>query len=87
MLISYKFRLYLSKTVQQALNEQLELCRWLYNRLLGEINRARKEGRKITWKDTQALIVKFKREKPELKNVYSKVLQMVNYRLGQTSKR
>jgi putative transposase len=81
MLISYKFRIYPSKTVEAKLNEQLELCRWLYNCLLSEVNKARKEGRKIMWKDTQALIVKLKQEKPELKNVYSKVLQMVNYQL------
>lgn len=81
MLISYKFRIYSSKTAEAKLNEQLELCRWLYNKLLEEVNKARKEGRKITWENTQALIVKLKQEKPELKNVYSKVLQMVNYQL------
>jgi putative transposase len=81
MLISYKFRIYPSKTVEAKLAEQLELCRWLYNRLLEEMNNARKEGRKITWIDTQAPIVKLKREKPELKKVYSKVLQMVNHQL------
>jgi len=81
MLISYKFRIYPSKTVEAKLNEQLELCRWLYNKLLEEVNKARKVGRKISWKETQALIVQLKQEKPELKNVYSKVLQMVNYQL------
>ncbi len=58
----------------------MEICGWLYNRLLGEIERARKEGRKITQKDTQALIVKLKGENLELKKVYSKVLQMVKGR-------
>ncbi|MBE8539423.1 RNA-guided endonuclease TnpB family protein [Geoglobus acetivorans] len=81
MLISYKFRIYPLKTSEAKLNEQLEICRWLYNKLLEEVNKARKEGRKICWKDTQALIVRLKQEKPELKNVYSKVLQMVNYQL------
>ncbi len=80
-MLSYKFRIYPSKTIEAKLNEQLELCRWLYNKLLEEVNKARREDRKITWKDTQALIVKLKQEKPELKNVYSKVLQMVNYQL------
>lgn len=81
-MLSYKFRIYPSKIVQTKLNEQLELCRWLYNRLLYELNKAREEGRKITQKDTQALIVKIKNEeKPELKKVHSKVLQMVNYQL------
>jgi len=81
MLLSYKFRIYPSKTVEAKLIDQLELCRWLYNRLLEEVNKARKEGRNITWKETQALIVKLKQEKPALKSVYSKVLQMVNYQL------
>ena len=81
ILRSYKFRLYPNKEVERKLEEQLEMCRWLYNRLLEEINNARKEGRKITQKDTQTLIVKLKKENPELRNVYSKVLQMVNYQL------
>jgi len=81
LVLSYKFRIYPSKTVESKLNEQLELCRWLYNRLLDEVNRAKKEGRKITKNDTQTLIVKLKEEKPELRNVHSKVLQMVNYQL------
>ncbi len=79
MLISYKFRIYPSRTAEAKLNEHLELCRWLYNRLLKEVNKARKEGRKINWRHAQALIVKLKKEKPELNKVYSKVLQMVNY--------
>ena len=82
MLLSYRFRIYPSKAVQAKLQEHLELCRWLYNRLLEELKRTREEGRRLTAKDTQALIVKLKREeKPELGKVYSKVLQMVNYQL------
>ncbi len=81
VMLSYKFRLYPNKEVEGRLEEQLEISRWLYNRLLEEINNARKEGRKITQNDTQALIVKLKEENPELKKVYSKVLQMVNHQL------
>ena len=80
-MLSQKFRLYPSKTVEKRLEENLELCRWLYNRLLEELNKAKAEERRLTQKDTQALIVKMKREKPELNMVYSKVLQMVNYQL------
>ena len=80
-MLSYKFRIYPSKTVEARLMEQLELCRWLYNRLLFELNKAKEEGRKLKPKDTQALIVELKREKLELNKVYSKVLQMVNYQL------
>ena len=82
MLLSYRFRVYPSKVVQAKLEEHLELCCWLYNRLLEELNRGRGEGRRLTPSDTQALIVKLKREeKPELRKVYSKVLQMVNHQL------
>jgi len=80
-MLSYRFRIYPSKTVQRKLSEHMELCRCLYNRLLEELNRAKAEGRKITQLETQALIVKLKEEKPELKTAYSKVLQMVNYQL------
>jgi len=81
-MLSYKFRIYPSKTIQQKLNEQIELCKWLYNRLLSELNKAKDECRKLKPKDTQALIVKLKREEnPELNKVYAKVLQMVNYQL------
>jgi putative transposase len=82
MLLSYCFRIYPSKAVQAKLQEHLELCCWLYNRLLEELNKARAGGRRLNYKDTQALIVKLKREeKPELRKVYSKVLQMVNHQL------
>jgi len=82
MLLSYRFRLYPSKTVQARLSEHLELCRWLYNHLLSEVKRAREERRVITHRDTQALIVELKKgEKPELSKAYSKVLQMVNHQL------
>jgi putative transposase len=59
----------------------MELCRWLYNRLLSELNLAKEKGIKLKQTDTQALIVDLKKEKPELGEVYSKVLQMVNYQL------
>ena len=41
-MVSYKFRLYPNKEIERRLEEQLEICRWLYNRLLEEINKARK---------------------------------------------
>jgi len=80
-MLSYKFRIYPSKTVEAKLQEHLDLCRWLYNRLLEELNRAKAKAQRLTWKDAQALIVKLKRENPELNQVYSKVLQMVNNQL------
>ncbi|MCD6248583.1 MAG: transposase [Hadesarchaea archaeon] len=81
-MLSYRFRLYPSKTAERTLNRQMGLCRWLYNRLLSELNLAREKGIKLRQTDTQALIVDLKRhEKPELAEVHSKVLQMVNRQL------
>ena len=78
---NYKFRLYPNKVVEAELNRQLDLCRWTYNRLLEELNKAKEEGKKLKRYDTQKLLVKLKEDKPELKNVYSKTLQMVNQQL------
>jgi len=80
-LLSYRFRLYPSRQTEKILLQQLDLCRWLYNRLLEELDKTKAEGQKLFQRDTQSLIVKLKMEKPELKQVYSKVLQMVNYQL------
>lgn len=80
-MLSYRFRLYPSRRIEEVLFQQLNLCRWLYNRLLEELNNAKAEKRKLSQKNTQALIVKLKKENPELNLVYSKVLQMVNYQL------
>jgi putative transposase len=80
-LLSYRFRLYPSKRTEKVLLQQLDLCRWLYNRLLEELNKTKAEGRRLSQRDAQALIVKLETEKPELEQVYSKVLQMVNYQL------
>lgn len=80
-MLSYRFRLYPSRQTEKVLFQHLDLCRWLYNRLLEELNKAKAEGRHLSQKDTQAFIVKLKTEKPELGQVYSKVLQMVNHQL------
>ncbi len=80
-LLSYRFRLYPSKQTENVVFQQLDLSRWLYNRLLEELNKAKAEGRHLSQKDTQAFIVKLKAEKPELGQAYSKVLQMVNHQL------
>lgn len=78
---NYKFRLYPNVVVETELNRQLDLCRWTYNRLLQELNEARDLGISLKRYDTQKLLVKLKEDKPELKSVYSKTLQMVNQQL------
>jgi len=57
--------------------QHMELCRWLYNQLL----KAKRENPNLKKYDTQRFIIELKKENPELNNVYSKVLQMVNHQL------
>jgi len=78
MQLSYKYRAYLDKEIEKKLFHNLDLCRWLYNTLLGILNAHRGEFGK---QDTQDAIVQIKLVYPELNDVHSKVLQMVNYRL------
>ena len=63
------------------MHEALDTCRRLYNKLLVECNTARENGSSLTMRGMQARIVTLKEENPFLKDVYSKVLQMVNYTL------
>lgn len=81
MIISYRYPMYPKMEVEQKLVSALENCRWLYNRLLEELNIARENGMKLGVYDTQNLIPLLKSENPNLSTVYSKVLQMVNYTL------
>jgi putative transposase len=78
-MISYKYPLFPDKITQQKLAEALDACRWLYNNLLEKINNARENGIKLKTYDTRNMIPSLKLENPKLNQVYSKVLQMVNY--------
>lgn len=80
-MISYKYPIFPNKITQQKLAEALDACRWLYNNLLEKMNDARENGIKLKTYDTQNMIPFLKLENPKLKQVYSKVLQMVNYTL------
>ncbi|GAB7015367.1 RNA-guided endonuclease TnpB family protein [Methanogenium cariaci] len=81
MIVSYKYRAYPGSVAETRLNTALDTCRWLYNKLLEECNEARACGTSLKNQETQARIVSLKDENPALKDVYSKVLQMVNYTL------
>jgi putative transposase len=81
MIISYKYPIFPDKATQQKLDEALDACRWLYNKLLERINEARENGFKLSIYETQNMIPSMKLENPKLNLVYSKALQMVNYTL------
>jgi len=79
MQLTYKFRLYPSRTQEQKLLTILEQCRWLYNYFLEQLNQ--KEGKTPKRYELQATLPKLKHEHHELKQVHSKVLQMVLHQL------
>ncbi|MCW4007314.1 MAG: transposase [Candidatus Bathyarchaeota archaeon] len=77
-MLSYKFRLYPNGEREERLLETLELCRQTYNCFLAEWNG---KGKVPSRFELQAQLPRLKAEKPELRKVYSKVLQMVLYQL------
>lgn len=80
MQLTYRFRLYPSWAQEQELFATLDQCRWLYNYFLEKLNQ--KENGKVPNRyELQATLPKLKRERPELKQVHSKVLQMVLHQL------
>jgi len=74
---SYKFRLYPSRQQEQKLLEVLDRCRFVYNKMLQGLNKQDKPNRL----ELQNSIPKLKEDFPELKLVYSKVLQYESYKL------
>lgn len=82
MNLSYKYRLYPTKHQEAILNSQLDVCGFLYNKLV-EIrkNSWENEKKSLNVYDTQNLIPKLKTEYPNLSKVYSQVLQNVNVRV------
>lgn len=81
MLLFPKYQEYLDAIVETRLITALDTCRWFYNKLLEECNTARETEIAPTMRGTQARVVTLKDENPVLKEVYSKVLQMVSYTL------
>ncbi|BBG26350.1 hypothetical protein IC007_0858 [Sulfuracidifex tepidarius] len=77
--LSFKYRIYPTREAEEKLLRVMEIEAKVYNALLDAVNNARKERKKITPKDTQAMLKDLKIEGKEL--VYSKVPQMVNNQL------
>ena len=76
--ITHKFRLYPTKEQEEKLLFILEQCRWVYNKLLSIINESKSTPPK---RKMQSLLPKLKEERPELKEVNAKTLQMVVFML------
>ena len=78
MIISYKYRAYPQSDVEDKLNQSLDNCRWVYNKILETSRNAYKSGIKLSKYETQAMIPVWKQDNPHLSTAYSKTLQMVN---------
>jgi len=77
--LSFKYKIYPTREVEEKLLRVMQIEAKVYNALLDAVNNARKEGKKITPKDTQGILKDLKIDGKEI--VYSKVLQMVNNHL------
>lgn len=82
MRLTYKYRLKPSKAQQHRLEQQLELCRYVYNRTLSTRKDAYEQrGESLNYYATAKLLPTWKAERPELKQVHSQVLQNVQVRV------
>jgi putative transposase len=79
---TFKYRLYPTKKQITDLNKQLELCRGIYNQTI-EIrkNSWEQEHKSVSLYDTNKLLTQWTKEKPELSQVYSQVLQNCQLRV------
>jgi putative transposase len=87
VLKAYRYRLYPTKAQEVVLNDQLRLCRNLYNCALQERRDAyRKAGVTLTGYDQMKYLTEIKAALPEYAGVYSQVLQDVLKRLDKSFK-
>ena len=84
MQTAYKYRAYPSKNMQSILNRQMFLAKELYNILLEKSKAYHKEtGKTLTEYRMNVWITQLKKEKPELAELYSQVLQNVSTRISE----
>ncbi|MFZ3112423.1 MAG: transposase [Methanothrix sp.] len=82
MLKAFKYRIYPTKAQTTKMERTLDLCRWTYNETLAyRKNSYESEGKSISKYETHNLLPKWKEDKPELKEVFSQILQNVQGRV------
>src|SRR5579884_3012795 len=78
----FQYRIYPTRKQTRLLEEQLEICRWLYNETLAYRKNAwEQEQRHVSWHESKRRITQLRPEHPELKQVYAQVLQNVTERV------
>jgi putative transposase len=79
---TFKYRIYPSTAQATQLNQQLEICRWVYNKTLETRKDAFElDGVALNYYDTKKMLPAWKEERPVLKRVHSMVLQDVVLRV------
>lgn len=79
---TFKFRLNPTHHQRTLLYNTLELCRWVYNETLAtRKNTWEQEQKSISLYDTNKLLTTWKKDKPELSQVHSQVLQNAQERV------
>jgi len=82
MISAYKFRLYPDEEQEKTLDNQLGICKELYNGAHRErLEHYEKTGKGLTYAGTGGRAARDKKENPELATVHSQVLQDVLRRL------
>ena len=78
----FQFRLNPTHHQNTLLNQTLETCRWVYNETLATRKNAwEQEQKSVSLYDTNKFLTSWKKDKPELSQVYSQVLQNVQERV------
>ncbi|AET65230.1 RNA-guided endonuclease InsQ/TnpB family protein [Methanothrix harundinacea] len=82
MLKAFKYRIYPTKAQRSKMEQTLELCRWTYNETLAyRKNSFEQEGKSVSKYETHNLLPEWKKNKPELTEVFSQTLQNVQERV------
>jgi len=82
MLKAFQFRLYPAKAQQTKINKTLESLRWVYNETLAlRKNSWEQERKTVSLTQTNKLLTQWKKQHPELNDVYSQVLQDAQVRV------
>ena len=82
MLKAFRFRLYPTKAQQTIINQTLESLRWVYNETLAvRKNSWEQEQKSVSLFKTNKLLTQWKKQRPELKGVFSQVLQDAQVRV------
>ena len=82
MLKTFRYRLRPTAHQRKLLEQNLEICRWVYNETLAvRKNTWEQEHKTLSLYDTNKLLTSWKQSKPELAQVHSQVLQNAQARV------